>query len=86
LCGKNIGARRVAVNGLRVPAPLRGGEQRLAICCDSTALEVFASDGLTYVPTPLTPNTDDLALGTQAKGGQVSFSMLEAHELGSAWE
>ena len=77
--------QELAVNDHRVPAPLRGGKQRLTIFCDRTGLEVFASDGLTYVPMPFQPKGDDLALGLQVKGGSAKFTALQVHELKSAW-
>ena len=77
--------QELAVNGHRVPAPLRGGKQRLTIYCDRTGLEVFASDGLTYVPLPYQPSAGDLALGVQAKGGSAKITALQVHELKSAW-
>jgi sucrose-6-phosphate hydrolase SacC (GH32 family) len=77
--------RELAVNNHRAPAPLRDGKQRLTIFCDRTGLEVFASDGLAYVPMPFQPKADDLALGVQAKGGSAKVSVLEVHELRSAW-
>jgi sucrose-6-phosphate hydrolase SacC (GH32 family) len=75
----------LAVNNIRAPAPLRGGRQQLRIYCDRTALEVFASGGLTYVPMPFTPNAGDLALGVQSKGGSARMTALEVYELKSAW-
>lgn len=73
------------VNGLRAPAPLRDGKQSLTLYCDRTGLEVFASDGLTYVPVSHHPKAGDLTLGMQAKGGTVKMSSLEVYELRSAW-
>lgn len=78
--------QELAVNGLRAPAPLRAGKQRLTIFCDRTGLEVFASDGRTYVPMPFTPKADNLALGVQAQGGGVKITALQVHELKSIWE
>jgi sucrose-6-phosphate hydrolase SacC (GH32 family) len=77
--------QELAVNGHRAPAPLRDGKQRLTIYCDRTGLEVFASDGLTYVPMPFQPKADDLALGVQVKAGTVKITKLEVYELKSAW-
>ena len=78
--------QELAVNGHRAPAPLRRGVlQDLRIYCDRTALEVFASGGLTYMPMPFTPNAGDLAVGASVKGGNARFTALEAHELKSAW-
>jgi hypothetical protein len=48
-------AHELLVNEHRAPAPLRGDRQRITIFCDRTGLEVFASDGLTYVPLPFQP-------------------------------
>ena len=62
------------VNGLRAPAPLRDGKQRLIIYCDRTGLEVFASDGLTYVPVSFHPHADDLGVGVQANGGSATMT------------
>jgi len=78
--------QELAVNGHRAPAPLRGGKQRLTLFCDRTGLEVFASDGLTYVPMPFQPKAGDLSLIVQAKGGSAKITALQVYELRSAWE
>ena len=77
--------QELMVNGHRAPAPLRDGRQRLTIFCDRTGLEVFASDGLTYVPMPFQPKADNLSIALEAKGGSVKFTTLEGYELKSAW-
>ena len=73
------------MNQHRAPAPLRNGKQRLTIFCDRMGLEVFASDGLTYVPMPFQPKPDDLALAVHAKGGSAKLAALQVHELKSIW-
>ncbi len=77
--------QELAVNGHRAPAPLRDGKQRLTIYCDRTGLEVFASDGMCYIPMPFIPKADDLALSVSANGGAVKISLLDVYELRSAW-
>lgn len=77
--------QEVVVNGLVAPAPLRRGQEQLTIFCDRTGLEVFAGDGLTYVPMPFQANADDLALGVKVIGGEVRMTSLNAYELKSAW-
>jgi sucrose-6-phosphate hydrolase SacC (GH32 family) len=77
--------QELIVNGHHAPAPLLGDKQRLAIFCDRTGLEVFASDGLTYVPMPFLPKADDFSLSVNATGGIVKIIRLEVHELKSAW-
>jgi fructan beta-fructosidase len=77
--------QELTVNGHRAPAPLRNGEQRLTIYCDRTGLEVFASDGLCYVPMPFQPKAGDHALLLQTKGGSAKITAMQVHELRSAW-
>jgi sucrose-6-phosphate hydrolase SacC (GH32 family) len=81
----DVKKQELVVNGHRAPAPLRNGKQRLIIFCDRTGLEVFASDGLTYVPMPSQPKFDDLNIGIQVNGGGVKFNSLDVYELKSAW-
>ena len=78
--------QELRVNDHRVPAPLRAGKQQLTVFCDRTGLEVFASDGLAYVPMPFIPKADDLTLTVEAKGGSARLTALEVHSLKSAWE
>jgi sucrose-6-phosphate hydrolase SacC (GH32 family) len=77
--------QELSVNKHRAPAPLRAGKQRLTIYCDRTGLEIFASDGLTYVPMPFQPKAGDRALTIDAKNGGVKFVSIQVHELKSAW-
>ena len=81
----DVKKQELAVNELRAPAPLLGGKQNLTLFCDRTGLEVFASGGLTYLPTPFTPRADDRTLAVQSKGGTAKISQLWVHELRSAW-
>lgn len=77
--------QELIVNGHRAPAPLRDGKQRLTIYCDRNALEIFASDGLTYVPMPFIPKADNLSMSLQAKGGEAKSVSVAIHELKTAW-
>ena len=84
--GYDTKKQEITVNGQRAHAPLRAGKQRLTIFCDRTGLEVFASDGLTYVPVSFHPKAGDISLGVAAKGGAVKMQSLEFHQLRSAWK
>jgi sucrose-6-phosphate hydrolase SacC (GH32 family) len=77
--------QEIVVNGQRAPAPVRNGRQRLTIYCDRMGLEIFASDGLTYIPMPFLPKSNDRALAVQCEGGPVKFTRLQVHQLKSAW-
>jgi fructan beta-fructosidase len=83
--GYHVKKQELIVNDLRASAPLTGGKQKLTIFCDRTGLEIFASNGLIYVPMPYAPKVDDLSVGVQSKGAPVTFSRLQVHELKSAW-
>ncbi len=82
----NAAQHKLTVNGHEAPAPLRGGKQNVTIYADRTGLEVFASDGLTYVPMPVTLNTTNLTVGIAVTGDPVKFSSLDAYKLRSAWK
>jgi fructan beta-fructosidase len=77
--------QELVVNGHRASAPLREGKQRLTIYCDRNALELFASDGLTYVPMPFLPKADNRSVSLQAKGGTAQINSLAVYELKPAW-
>jgi len=77
--------QEIIVNAHRAPAPLREGKQRLIIYVDRTNLEVFAADGLTYVPFPINLSPKDTSLSVVAMGGTAKFTSLEVYELKSIW-
>lgn len=73
------------MNGLKAPAPLKDGRLKLTAYCDRQVLEVFASNGLTYMPVSFHPKPDDLTVSLESKGGAARIHSLEVHELKSAW-
>ena len=77
--------QEIVVNGHRAAAPLIDGKQRLTILVDRTTVEVFASDGLTYVPIPVIPRSEDRAVTLRAIGGAARGVSLDVHELKSSW-
>lgn len=77
--------QELSVAGHRAPAPLRDGKQRLIIYCDRTGAEVFASDGLCYVPMPFHTKPENKRLYFETRGGTATVNALEVHELRSAW-
>jgi sucrose-6-phosphate hydrolase SacC (GH32 family) len=74
------------VAGHRAVAPLRDGKQRVTIFCDRTGVEVFASDGLCYVPMPFSMNQENHRIIVETRGGGTKFASLEVHELRPAWK
>lgn len=78
-------ARTLAVNGVTVPAPPQGGRQRIVAYLDRTSIEVFASDGLVYLPVPVIPASDARSVAVSVQGGAVSFSALDVFAQRSIW-
>jgi fructan beta-fructosidase len=78
--------QELLVDNHRAHAPLRGGQMRLTIYCDRTGVEVFASDGLCYVPLPFNTRPERQRLFLETRGGTATFTSLEVHELRSAWK
>ncbi len=87
--------QEISVNGHRAPAPLIDGRQRLTIFVDRTILEVFASDGLTYVPLPFIPKAEDQSVSVTLHAGTSRLSAaeeaafeqtLQVYRLKSCWE
>lgn len=77
--------QELVVNGHRAPAPLRDGKLPLAVYVDRNGSEVYACDGLTFVPMPFAPKSGDRTLSVATWGGPARFTVLDVHELRSIW-
>jgi fructan beta-fructosidase len=82
----NAEKQELAVNGHRAPAPARDGRQELVVFVDRTTIEVFASDGLTYLPLPFVPKSSDTSVSVSMTEGTMQVRKFEVHELRSAWQ
>ncbi|HEY3392031.1 MAG TPA: glycoside hydrolase family 32 protein, partial [Lacipirellulaceae bacterium] len=78
--------QELSVAGHRAPAPLRNGKQQLTIFCDRTGVEVFARDGLCYVPLPFNMKPENRRIFFETRGGAAEVNSLEVHELRPAWK
>jgi sucrose-6-phosphate hydrolase SacC (GH32 family) len=81
----NAKERQWVVNGHRAPAPARDGKQRLTVLADRNSLEIFAGDGLTYIPLPFIPRDGDQRVGITARSGAATVDFVEVHTLRSSW-
>jgi fructan beta-fructosidase len=77
---------QLSVNDHKAPAPLRNGRQRLIVLVDRNSLEIFASDGLAYVPFPFIPKDRNSSVHISADGGNVKIHSLDIHSLKSSWD
>jgi fructan beta-fructosidase len=84
--GYDVAKQELTVGKQRVPTPLRGGKLKVRAFVDRTCAEVFAADGLVYVPLPLISPVDDRGASLAVRGGVAHFEELSIHELRSIWE
>lgn len=82
----DVKKQEIVINGHRAPAPLVDGKQNITAYVDKTVLEIFASDGLTYIPLPFTPKVEDQSVTVEEKGGKVKEMSLHAFKLKSCWK
>jgi sucrose-6-phosphate hydrolase SacC (GH32 family) len=77
--------QEINVNGQRSSAPLRDGKLQLTIYCDRTGLEVFANDGLCYIPIPFNANPENRKIFLETRGQAAMVRKLVVYQLRSAW-
>lgn len=82
----DVKKQEVDVNGHRAAAPLRDGKVELIVYVNRTSIELFAGGGLTYVPFPVIPKSNERGVALSIKGDFVRFHRLEAYSLKSIWE
>lgn len=76
---------QLRVGDLVASAPLRDGKLRLVLYCDRTGLELFASDGLCYIPLPINFPVDNQRLTLEVQGDGAKLKSLDIYKLRSAW-
>ncbi|MCU1275232.1 MAG: hypothetical protein JWO48_2663, partial [Bryobacterales bacterium] len=81
----DVAKQELSVNDHKAPAPLRAGHQRLIVLADRNCYEIFASDGLTYVPFPVIPKANELGVRAWVKGGTAKIHSLEVNQLRGIW-
>ena len=81
----NSTKEELSVNGVNVHAPLLNGHQQIIVYADRTSLEVYASEGLVYVPMPVFPKEENRSIIVSVTGGPVKFNSLDAYQLKSIW-
>ncbi|MFA5028867.1 MAG: glycoside hydrolase family 32 protein, partial [Candidatus Methylomirabilota bacterium] len=82
----NAAKQEISGTDVRAPAPRQNGRQRITIFADRNYFTVFAGDGLTYMPFPVIPKSDNLSVEVKVKGGAIAVHQLEAFALKSIWE
>ena len=80
----NADKQQLSVQDLRVPLQSREGKIELKIFTDRTVYEIFANDGLVYVPLPIIPDAKNRAVDISASG-ETKFDALEIYQLKPIW-
>lgn len=82
----SVANKELTVDGVKAPAPLINGKLSLVIYADRTGLEIFANNGLTFMPININISDSNRSLSLSAKGGTVKVANLDVYELKSIWE
>jgi len=61
------------------------GKIRLEILVDRTSIEIFANDGLIYMPIGVIPPDDNKTLQVFTSGAETRVNSLAVYKIRSAW-
>lgn len=78
--------KELRIGDHKLALPLNGDRLDLHVFADRTAIEVFASGGLVYVPFPVIPKPDDKTVTFEVAVGKVRLERLIVDELNSIWK
>jgi fructan beta-fructosidase len=81
----DVGKKELTADKSAAPLSPQEGRIRLRILVDRTSLEIYANDGLVYMPIGVMPSADSKSVEVYARGGAARIKLLEVHELNSAW-
>ena len=82
----NVTSEELIVDGVKAPAPLLNGKLSLIIYADRTGLEIFANNGLLFMPVNINLRENNRSLALSVKGGTAKINNLKVYELKSIWE
>jgi sucrose-6-phosphate hydrolase SacC (GH32 family) len=82
----DVTGQQIVVDGVKAPAPLLNSKLTLLVYADRTGLEIFANNGLMFMPVNINIDDSNRSLSLSAKGGTAKVSGLEVYELKSIWQ
>ena len=82
----NVASQELTVDGVKAFVPLQMGNLSLIVFADRTGLEIFANNGLQYIPININISGENRSMLLTAKGGAAKVSSLDIYELKSIWE
>lgn len=82
----NTVSQELLADGVKAPAPLINGKLNLIIYADRTGLEIFANNGLLFMPVNINLPENNRSLSLSVNGGKVKVNNLTVYELKSIWD
>jgi sucrose-6-phosphate hydrolase SacC (GH32 family) len=79
----NVKAGELVVDSVKAPVPLVNGKLKLVVYVDRTGVEIFANDGLVYMPINYNLPAANRSFGVAVKGGMAKFAFVDVYELKS---
>ncbi len=81
----DVARQELTVGKRHAPVPLHEGRIELQILCDRTSLEVFADQGLVYMPSNVAEKGKAARYSTVVTGGTARLATLDLIPLKSIW-
>jgi sucrose-6-phosphate hydrolase SacC (GH32 family) len=75
----------LTVRGYTLPVALADGRLRLRVLLDETSIELFADDGLVYLPLVISDFGETEAVTLAARGGSARAERLDIAEINPMW-
>jgi sucrose-6-phosphate hydrolase SacC (GH32 family) len=77
--------KELTVRGYALPLALKENRLQLRVLLDETSLEIYADNGLVYLPLTIPPLGEHPAVTISVRGGAAQAETLEIAELKSIW-
>lgn len=81
----DVAAKQLSARGFSAPLKLAGGNLNLRVLLDHLSVEIFADDGLVYMPLAFVAAADSEEISIVARGGSATMVSFECLELKSIW-
>ena len=82
----DVAAETLTCGDKTAPLTPADGMIKLRLLIDRTSIEIFANDGLVYMPMSAIPTDDNRSLALTVTGGEAKVASLDVRELQSIWQ
>lgn len=81
----NVARQELSCLDRKAPVTLKDGKLALNLLADRTSLEIFADNGLVYMPMAWKPDPASRSVAFEPRGGRARMDAITIHELKSIW-